>query len=198
MAVESVMVAGIAKPKRGRRPAEESQLRVIRYRLIAWRETSEQQRVSLRVMAAELSTSHQLLDTGVESVRSSGGSGPTGPTAKYIPLIACKTRFPSVACKVSRNAPPGEYQLLPGRNAEKGQPGPGLLQGRGVTEVDFQIDGNLVAYAGSTPVYASGTSGNANATLYIQDDGNPVIYKQGNIPIFATNTSAFEAPGKNV
>jgi hypothetical protein len=73
-----------------------------------------------------------------------------------------------------------------------------FIQNRGVTEVDFQIDGNLVAYAGSSPIFNTGTSGNENSTLYMQDDGNLVIYKNGNVPIFATNTSARETPGKNV
>jgi hypothetical protein len=72
-----------------------------------------------------------------------------------------------------------------------------FIQGRGVTEVDFQIDGNLVAYAGSNPVFDTRTSGNENSSLYMQDDGNLVIYKSGHIPIFATNTSVFETPGKN-
>lgn len=58
---DNIMVAVIAKPKRGRRPAEESKAKVIRHRLIAWRETPEHQRGSLRALATELGTSHQLL-----------------------------------------------------------------------------------------------------------------------------------------
>jgi hypothetical protein len=45
----------------GRRTADESQARVIRTRLVAWKQTPEQQRVSLRTLATELGTSHQLL-----------------------------------------------------------------------------------------------------------------------------------------
>jgi hypothetical protein len=71
------------------------------------------------------------------------------------------------------------------------------IQNRGVTEVDFQIDGNLVAYAGSHPVWNSGTSGHENAILVVGDDGNMVIYEQGNIAVFATNTSMNESPGRN-
>jgi hypothetical protein len=73
-----------------------------------------------------------------------------------------------------------------------------FTQGKGVTEVDFQVDGNLVAYAGSNAVFNTRTFGNANSILYMQDDGNLVIYKEGNVPIFATNTSALDTPGRNV
>jgi hypothetical protein len=49
------------KPKRGRKPADESRARDIRARLVAWKQAPESQRVSLRTLAAELGTSHQLL-----------------------------------------------------------------------------------------------------------------------------------------
>jgi hypothetical protein len=49
------------KSGRGRRTASESQAKVIRTRLVAWKQTPEQQRVSLRTLATELGTSHQLL-----------------------------------------------------------------------------------------------------------------------------------------
>src|SRR6266851_2552214 len=49
------------KPKRGRKPADESRARILRSRLVAWKQTPESQRVSLRTLAAELGTSHQLL-----------------------------------------------------------------------------------------------------------------------------------------
>jgi hypothetical protein len=77
------------------------------------------------------------------------------------------------------------------------------IQGKGVTEVDFQIDGNLVAYAGSQAVFATGTnlapgtSDTQRPTLYLQDDGNLVIYTLGPVARFATNTSVLETPGKN-
>jgi len=70
------------------------------------------------------------------------------------------------------------------------------IQGKGVTEVDFQVDGNLVAYAGSHAVWNTGTF-DSRPILFMQDDGNLVIYKFGHIPMFATNTSANEAPGRN-
>lgn len=49
------------KMKRGRRLAHESRAAEIRARLAAWRQTPEPQRISLRCLACELGTSHQLL-----------------------------------------------------------------------------------------------------------------------------------------
>ena len=49
------------KPKRGRKPADESRATAIRARLVVWKQTPESQRVSLRKLAVELGTSHQLL-----------------------------------------------------------------------------------------------------------------------------------------
>ena len=72
-----------------------------------------------------------------------------------------------------------------------------FYQGRGVTEVDFQIDGNLVAYDGSNAVWSSGTAGNENAILFLHDDGNLVIYRVGNVAIWQTRTSVLESAGHN-
>ena len=69
--------------------------------------------------------------------------------------------------------------------------------GKGVTEVDFQIDGNLVAYAGTHAVWASNTSGSSGRMIIMQDDGNLVIYKDGPTAVWATNTSAVESKGFN-
>lgn len=52
---------GIGKRKRGRKPANESRASAIRARLVTWKQAPESQRVSLRALAAELGTSHQLL-----------------------------------------------------------------------------------------------------------------------------------------
>ncbi len=56
------------KLKRGRRPANESQAAAIRGRLIAWKQTPEGQRVSLRALAIELGTSHQLVSFYLKSL----------------------------------------------------------------------------------------------------------------------------------
>jgi hypothetical protein len=49
--------------KRGRRPANESRAAAIRARLLVWKQTPESQRISLRALAGELGTSHQLLSS---------------------------------------------------------------------------------------------------------------------------------------
>jgi hypothetical protein len=54
-------VPGSQKAKRGRKSLSESQAEGIRARLVAWKQTPEAQRVSLRALAVELGTSHQLL-----------------------------------------------------------------------------------------------------------------------------------------
>lgn len=69
--------------------------------------------------------------------------------------------------------------------------------GKGVTGVYFQEDGNLIAYAGSRAVFDTATPGIARPILYMQDDGNLVIYTTGPVAKFATNTRVFETPGKN-
>jgi hypothetical protein len=50
-----------ARGKRGRKPATESRAAEIRTKLLAWRQTPEPQRLSLRALATEIGTSHQLL-----------------------------------------------------------------------------------------------------------------------------------------
>ena len=50
-----------AQGKRGRKPAKESRAVEIRAELLAWKQTPESQRSSLRALAVKLGTSHQLL-----------------------------------------------------------------------------------------------------------------------------------------
>jgi D-mannose binding lectin len=67
---------------------------------------------------------------------------------------------------------------------------------KGVTHLDMQYDGNLVAYnASNQPVWASNTNGNNQAFLRLQDDGNLVITNQQGNVVWASNTSAGEATG---
>lgn len=47
---------------------------------------------------------------------------------------------------------------------------------RGVTATVMQSDGNLVSYAGTTPMWDSATGGNPGAYLALQDDGFLYIY----------------------
>jgi hypothetical protein len=49
------------KGRKGRKPANESRTEAICTRLVSWSQASEGQRPSLRVLAKELGTSHQLL-----------------------------------------------------------------------------------------------------------------------------------------
>jgi hypothetical protein len=60
--------------------------------------------------------------------------------------------------------------------------------GSGATEVDMQSDGNLVVYAGSTPVWATSTAGYPGAYLLVQNDGNVVVYDSSGSRLWATNT----------
>ena len=55
--------AGKCDPRKaiGRKPANESRARELRQELIAWKQTPERSRSSLRMLACELGTSHQLL-----------------------------------------------------------------------------------------------------------------------------------------
>jgi hypothetical protein len=71
------------------------------------------------------------------------------------------------------------------------------IEGKSVTEVDMQVDGNLVAYAGSAAVWSTSTNGNEHAFLRLQDDGNVVIYNTSGAAVFQSNTSATEAGGFN-
>ncbi len=69
---------------------------------------------------------------------------------------------------------------------------------KGVTHLDMQYDGNLVAYnASNEPIWASNTNGNIQAFFRLQDDGNLFITNQQGKVIWASNTSAGEATGAN-
>jgi len=66
---------------------------------------------------------------------------------------------------------------------------------KSASHIQMQLDGNLVVYNSTGAVWASNTNGHEFAYLRMQDDGNPVIYASNGAPIWATNTSAGEAPG---
>jgi len=70
----------------------------------------------------------------------------------------------------------------------------GVLWRSGTTgsgsHADFQADGNFVVYNGAgQPLWNSGTSGTANATLRLQSDSNVVIYNGAGQPLWSTLTS---------
>ncbi len=61
-----------------------------------------------------------------------------------------------------------------------------------------QGDGNLVIYTETQPyraLWASGTAGQGASTLIMQNDGNLVLYKTGNVPIWASHTNSSASPG---
>jgi len=57
----NLVQADRAQGKRGRKPAGQSRAEETRTKLLAWRQTPEAQRISLRALASELGASHQLL-----------------------------------------------------------------------------------------------------------------------------------------
>jgi hypothetical protein len=65
---------------------------------------------------------------------------------------------------------------------------------QGISEVDMQWDGNLVAYNGTGPdrngTLPSNTNGNQGAFLRMQDDGNLVIYSSDGAALWASDTNA--------
>ena len=51
--------------------------------------------------------------------------------------------------------------------------------GRSVSALFMQLDGNLVLYSGGEAIWSSKSYGPAISHLIVQDDGNVVIYRQG-------------------
>jgi hypothetical protein len=58
----------------------------------------------------------------------------------------------------------------------------------------MQTDGNFFLYAGSTPVWASGTAGNQGAYLVVQNDGELVIFSSSNAALWRSGTVIITAP----
>ena len=52
-------------------------------------------------------------------------------------------------------------------------------QGRFVSALFMQLDGNLVLYGAAEPIWSSNTYGPGISYLVLQDDGNVVVYRQG-------------------
>jgi hypothetical protein len=63
--------------------------------------------------------------------------------------------------------------------------------GRFVTTM--QYDGNLVTYAGSRPVWSTGTAGNYGNYAIFQNDGNFVVYNAGGGPLWWSTTWGMSA-----
>ena len=63
-----------------------------------------------------------------------------------------------------------------------------LMSSNGDYRLRMQGDGNLVLLDGSSPVWATGTDGNAGAALWMQGDGNAVVVSSAGTPLWATGT----------
>jgi hypothetical protein len=52
----------------------------------------------------------------------------------------------------------------------------------------IQLDGNMVLYNNSTPIWNSNTVGANKPTLVMQSDGNLVLYAIGTVPVWNSAT----------
>lgn len=66
--MQTETIPAAAEPKRGRKPANESRATEFRLRLWKWKQTPEAERISLRALAVELNTSHQLLSSYLDTL----------------------------------------------------------------------------------------------------------------------------------
>lgn len=66
--------------------------------------------------------------------------------------------------------------------------GQGIPSGNGRYSLNYQADGNLVLYAGSVPLWASGTWGRGVGRAVMQADGNLVVYNGSGQPLWASGT----------
>lgn len=67
-------------------------------------------------------------------------------------------------------------------------PGESLQSPNGQFSLTLQDDGNLVLYAGSDAVWATGTNGQPVARATMQADGNLVLYSSEGEAVWASNT----------
>lgn len=75
-----------------------------------------------------------------------------------------------------------------GGDAATLNPGQSFYSGNGRYHLSYQQDGNLVLYAGSAPLWASGTLGKGVGRAVLQGDGNLVIYNSANQALWASGT----------
>jgi hypothetical protein len=69
--------------------------------------------------------------------------------------------------------------LLPGQSRQSGD---------GRFRLVYQVDGNLVLYQGSNPLWATATYGTTPGFVAMQTDGNFVVYDSTGRPVWASNT----------
>ena len=68
------------------------------------------------------------------------------------------------------------------------QAGQAITSANGRYKLIYQADGNLVLYAGSAPLWASGTWGRGMGMAIMQADGNLVVYNGSHQPLWASGT----------
>ncbi len=90
-----------------------------------------------------------------------GGGGGGGSAVTTTVLLASRN---SLAPDASRRSTDGRFNLI------------------------YQLDGNLVLYGPSGPLWASNTGGRSLGTTAMQGDGNLVVYDRDNVPVFNTGT----------
>lgn len=67
-------------------------------------------------------------------------------------------------------------------------PGQSIISADGRFRMVLQLDGNLVLYSGTRPLWASGTDGRSTAFLALQPDGNLVLYDRNAQPLWFSRT----------
>jgi hypothetical protein len=84
---DSSQPVNASRRKRGRKPARESRAPEIRARLTEWKQTPKSFRSSLRTLAAEMGTSHQLLSFYLQRLEKWQGDEKNLPhLAIYFPM----------------------------------------------------------------------------------------------------------------
>lgn len=123
---------------------------------------------------------------GFSSSSPSAGSGSVGgiDIGDYLPEVN-QPIFRSVVMAASSTSGAQATSLPTGMILQAGE---ALLSANGNYRVVMQGDGNLVLYAGSSPLWHTHTSGNPGAFAVLQGDGNLVIYSAANQPLRSTGT----------
>lgn len=90
----------------------------------------------------------------------------------------------------------GEYPIVPTSGESETLPPDTFLYGDDYVDsvnngfrLIMQLDGNLVLYQGSQPIWNTGTVSGNPGWAVMQADGNLVVYNGSNVPIWATGTA---------
>lgn len=85
--------------------------------------------------------------------------------------------------------PSGAWVLTANGSLAAGQQ---LVSQDGRLVLVYQGDGNLVLYKGGTPTWSTATHGTAAGTVYLQGDGNFVVYEASGRPVWNSGTHGNE------